>query len=291
MPRTVDEGFLDFLTRLTPSSTETSAATSHRDSIHTLLSSWFGVRRFLRIGSFGNGTSVYGFSDVDYLACLNHETFTTDSAYTLRKVREALEYRFPNTGVYVDSPAVVAPFGTLLAERTEVVPADDVGARDGYRTYDIADGIGGWMQISPDAHKEYVSNVDTKRGGKVKPLIRFIKAWKFIRSAPISSFYLELRVAKYAEGESSIIYPIDVARLLKSLSSAGLPRMQDPTGVSGYISACKSQAAYDDALSKLATAATRAEKAEAWRHAGDIREAFEWWRLLYDNEFPTYYLG
>jgi len=67
MPRTVDEGFRDFLTKLTPSATESQAARSHRASIEARLKTDFGLRRFVRIGLFGNGTSISGYSDVDYL--------------------------------------------------------------------------------------------------------------------------------------------------------------------------------------------------------------------------------
>lgn len=289
MPRSVDEGFRDFLSSLTPSSAESAAATSHRESIRRLLDSEFGLRRYLRIGSFGNGTSISGFSDVDYLACLNHDVFTRNSANTLKKVREALEFRFPNTGVHVDSPAVAVPFGRSASETTEVVPANEIGTQDEGPVYEIADGDGGWMKVSPDAHKAYVRRVDEKFGGMVKPLIRFVKAWKFLRTAPISSFYLELRVARYAAGEQSIIYSIDVERILRQLLDGGLAAMQDPSGVSGYIYPCRSQAELDDALSKLSTAATRAGKAEDERKAGNVADAFYWWRLLYGDWFPSYY--
>jgi len=70
MPRTVDEGFRDFLPKLTPSETETAAAASHRNSIETRLKLDFDLKRFFRIGSFGNGTSISGYSDVDYLASI-----------------------------------------------------------------------------------------------------------------------------------------------------------------------------------------------------------------------------
>ena len=145
------------------------------------------------------------------------------------------------------------------------------------------------MHASPDAHNAYVATINEKLGGKVKPLIRFIKAWKCYRDVPISSFYLELRVAKYAYSESSIIYDIDVKRVLCQLRDCNLADMQDPMGVSGYIPACKTQALYEDALSKLNTAATRAEKAREAADKGNIADAFEMWRLLYYYKFPTYY--
>jgi len=214
MPRTVDEGFRDFLPRLTPTTTESSAASKHRASIKSRLEKDFGLKRFVRIGSFGNGTSISGHSDVDYLASLANEKLSSDSSYSLRKVRESLADRFPNTEVRVSCPAVVVPFGADGCESTEVVPADFVGKIGEHKIYDIADCNGGWMRASPDAHNAYVAAIDSKLGGKVKPLIRFIKAWKFFRDVPISSFYLELRTAKYAYSEKSIVYDIDVKRIL-----------------------------------------------------------------------------
>lgn len=145
------------------------------------------------------------------------------------------------------------------------------------------------MKVSPDAHNCYVRAVDEKLGRKVKPLIRFLKAWKYFRDVPISSFYLELRVAKYASSETSIVYDIDVMNVLKMLSDNQLASMQDPMDVSGYIQACSTSAKKLDALSKLSTALTRAEKARDATINGNISVAFDWWRRLYNDQFPTYY--
>lgn len=77
------------------------------------------------------------------------------------------------------------------------------------------------MDASPDAHNDYVRSIDNDLWSKVKPLIRFIKAWKYFQNVPISSFYLELRVAKYASDESSILYSIDVKRVFALLNNVG----------------------------------------------------------------------
>lgn len=291
MPRTIDDGFRDFLSKLTPSSFESESAKSHRNSIKTRLELDFGsVKRFVRIGSFGNGTSVSGHSDVDYLASLPTEKLTQNSDGSLRKVKESLDARFPNTGVRISCPAVVCPFGTTASERTEIVPADYVREDGGYNVYDIPDCSGGWMKASPDAHNAYVKSIDEKLNNKVKPLIRFIKAWKYFRDVPISSFYLELRVAKFVKDESSIQYDIDIRNFLVHLKDIDLADMQDPMGVSGYIKACKTEAFKADALSKLETAVTRVIKAREATKNGNISEAFDNWRLLFNYEFPTYYL-
>lgn len=290
MPRDIKQGFEDFHDKLKTSAAETAAAKSHRASVETCLKSNFGLNRFTRIGSFGNGTNINAHSDVDYLTCLPTSALTETSTTSLVKVKNALDARFPNTGVKVSTPAVVCPFGTYKSEDTEVVVADYKREESGFKVYEIADGNNGWMEVSPDAHNYYVSTVDKKHGGKVKPLIRFIKAWKYYRDVPIKSFYLEMRVAKYADAESSIVYDIDVKNILAMLRDNELAAMQDPMGVAGYIYPCKTEAFKQDALSKLKTAATRAEKAREAEADKDTKTAFDWWRLLYNDNFPTYYL-
>jgi len=290
MPRTIDEGFRDFLTKLTPLPSESNAATQHRASIEACLKSNFGLHRFFRTGSFGNGTSIAGFSDVDYFASIPCDQLTENSLYSLRKIRSALRRRFPNTGVIVGNPAIKVPFGIYPSETTEVVPADYLGkTKSGYKVYDIADRVGGWRRSSPDAHNAFVRRVDKRLGGKARPLIRFIKAWKFLRDVPIQSFYLELRVAKYLTEESSIVYEIDVARILNWLDKNRLPAIQDPLGISGYIYPCTTAANLVTAKSRLETAATRARKAVLAEKCENTKLGFYWWNLLYRGKFPRYY--
>ncbi len=117
--------------------------------------------------------------------------------------------------------------------------------------------------------------MNKRLNGKVKPLVRFVKAWKFYNNVPVLSFYLELRVAKYAQGESVIVYGIDVERVFRQLEDIDLARIQDPMGISGYISACPSQAAREEAKSKTATAGRRARYAWEAKEAARIREAFD----------------
>ena len=159
---------------------------------------------------------------------------------------------------------------------------------NGYKIYEIPDRSGGWMNASPLAHNSYVSAVNDKLNKKVKPLIRFLKAWKYYNNVPISSFYLEIRVTKYATSETSIVYSIDIKNIFKYLFEHDLPMVIDPTGISGYIYPCSTEAKKIDALSKVKTAFTRAEKAREAEENGRISDAFYWWNLLYNNNFPKY---
>lgn len=287
MATTVEAGFRMFHTRLTPSATETVAAKRHRRSIQACLRTNFGLIRFFRTGSFGNGTSIRDCSDVDYFAHVPTNRLKQNSETALSEFRNALDTRFPNTGVRVSSPAVLVPFGDNRSEWTEIVPVGRIRGR-GRPVYDIPDGDAGWTRSSPDAHNSYVRVVDRRRAGKVRPLVRFLKAWKYARNVPISSFYLELQVARYSYGKNTIIYAHDVWGVLGHLQATGLASMQDPVGISGLILACKTAAQKEDALSKLATAVTRADKALAAAQVRRIRDAFGWWDLVFGNAFPSY---
>ena len=289
MPRTVDEGFREFLKKLTPSSGETTAATNHRRSIEQCIRANLGLNRFWRTGSFGNGTSISGHSDVDYMASIPSENLQANSSSSLAELRGGLDVRFPHTGVHTACPAVVVPFGANKKETTEITPADCVAKSGRQLVYDIPNCDGGWMRSSPDAHNSYVRTVDQSLSNKVKPLVRFVKAWKYFRSVPVSSFYLELRVAKYASGECIIDYAIDVKRILCELNRIGLAKIQDPMGVSGYVSPCATEAKLQDAKSRLATAASRALKANVAQKDGRVKDAFDWWDLLFSGKFPSYY--
>jgi hypothetical protein len=246
---------------------------------------------FFRTGSFGNGTSVKGFSDVDYFAEFPTAQLSSSSDYSLQKIRRVLDTRFPDTGVTVRSPAVVVPFGKDGSETTEIVPADYLRTVGGgrYRLYDIPDRNAGWMNAVPDAHNAYVGRIDEAHGRKAKGLIRLAKAWKYLRSVPVLSFYLEMRAAKYASDESTIVYGIDLKRFLGQLLSAKLSSMQDPTGYTGLIHSCASDIQWQDAMSKLETAYVRAEKAVAAEVTGNIAKAFAWWDLVFAGQFPAYY--
>lgn len=289
MPRTVDEGFRDFLQKLTPSNTESEAAKRHRASIKQCIKTNFGLDRFWRTGSFGNGTSISGFSDVDYMASIPTENLNRDSSKTLYALRNALADRFPNTGVRTSCPAVVIPFGSDAKETTEVTPANHLRTDGKFRIYGIPNCSSGWMEASPDAHNSYVRSLDHKLSNKLKPLIRFIKAWKYLQNVPISSFYLELRVSKYASDETYISYSADVKRVFALFNRIELARIQDPMGVSGYISPCKSTSELSSARSKVSTALSRATIAYDAEKNGDIKEAFDWWDKLFAYKFPRYY--
>lgn len=287
----VDRAFRKFLDDLRTTPTETALAASHRASIKARLENDFGMTSFFRTGSFGNGTNISGFSDVDYFAVIPIEKLKADSSATLEQVAGELRARFPMTNVRVDSPGIKLPFGVDGANAVEVVPVDYTGqTKLDFPQYDMPDGRGGWMFSAPASHNAYVTAIDNRLRNKVKPLIRFVKAWKFIRRVPIRSFYIELAVAKYADEQQSILYDIDVKNVLHRLRNTQLAPLLDPRFPDDgrHIEACSTEPLRLDAMSRLQRASDWAEAAVSDNLNSRVKEAFERWRLVFDGQFPAY---
>lgn len=290
MPRSVEEGFIKFLTKLQPLKNEHERSVSHRGSVSKCLENNWARTQLFETGSFGNGTGVRGHSDTDYFAICPEDAFYINSATTLRRIKETLQATFTKTPIEVKTPSVRISFGFHASEILEITPAcfyKMVETNDGKRrSYYIPDYNGGWMVSCPIAHNTYVDKQNKRLNGKLKPLIRLVKAWKFCNSVPITSFYLELRVTKYAETRSDIVYDRDVRNILKLLNDNQLAHIQDPMGFSGYVIASKTLTKKQAALSKLNTARNRSDKAYGAGNT-NVDEAFYWWRMLYNGEFPT----
>jgi hypothetical protein len=291
MAKTLDDGFETFLGWLVPLESEHHTAARHKSSVKSCLENNFDCYNFFETGSFGHGTGVRHYSDTDYFAVCKTASLKENSAVTLREVKSALQDTFWNTiGIEVKTPAVRVPFGKYKSENLEVTPCDYQGLIEtplGKKaTYDIPAYDGSWMRSSPDAHNAYVKKHDDRLSGKLKPLIQLVKAWKFYNNVPIRSFYLELRITKYAEAESTIIYDIDLKRIMRLMDDNELASIRDPMGISGMIGACATDVKKRDALSKLSTGVSRAEKAVEQRDK-DLNKAFYWWDMFFDGGFPA----
>lgn len=256
---TTANGYLnDLLTKYTPSSTYFDAARSHRAQVEGRLDYDFGVKEMFETGSLKHGTGVWAYSDADYLVCLKGEKPLTGTS-ALNKVRNSLGLRFPTTEVKVRTPAVRCDFAAGK-EKVEVVPA--YTADSGYWIPDPVSG--GWMRTHPKDHNTYVNTANKKHSGGAKKLARLAKVWKYKRSVPISSCYLEMRAARYADSQTSWYLPIDLHEFLKHLKTVNLAAMNDPTGLGSRFTACSSESNRIDAVSKLDTAITRASKARQY---------------------------
>ncbi len=282
--------FDEFIAEIRTSRAELAAAAGHRSTIEAKLRQEFGMTAFFRTGSFGAGTSIYDFSDVDYFAVIPNANLKADSASTLSAMAEALRLRFPQTpNIRVNGPAVQLPFGLDGAEHTEVIPVDATGTTLlGFRQFDMPDGNGGWKFSAPESHKSFVDAHDERLGFKLKPLIRFLKAWKFYRGVPVRSFYLEMFVTACMVHENAIVYSIDVSNILSRLARHGFQDIVDPRFADMTISGCSTPLLRMEAIGQAANAAQWANEAWAAENRGRIADAFARWDLVFNGSFPSY---
>lgn len=267
----------DLLAKYTPSSTYFDAARGHRSAIQTRLDNDFGVKEMFETGSLKHGTGVWFYSDADYIVCLKGERPVTGTS-ALTKVKASLADRFKTTVVKVRTPAVVCDFADAT-ETVEVVPA--YAAASGYWIPDPS--TGGWMRTHPKDHNKYVNDVNKKHSGGAKKLARLAKVWKYMRSVPVSSCYLEMRAAKHADGESHWYMPIDLHEYLKHLQAIQLAALNDPTGLGSRFTACSSDSNREDALSKLTRAVSRAGKAREHDKNDKDADAVAQLKLLFNQ--------
>lgn len=287
--RTVNEAFETFVSRLTPTQAQRDAGAGHRASVKSALEAKLKVLNFYESGSFSHGTGVRNHSDIDAFVSLGNTK--PESSYTaLGWVKDALSARFPLTTIEIRRPAVVVKFAGGY-ETWEVIPAflTSRGGKDVY-IYDIPGPSAGsaWIDSAPNQHIKYVNECNKHaRTGAAKDLARLIKAWKYNRNVPISSFYLEMRCAQHVASIDTYIHVYDVCLLLEKLVKHELAAMTDPSGATGYIRACSSDANRADALSKLKTAAKRARNALDAYKDDKYQDCFDHLDLLFNGKFPS----
>lgn len=248
---------------LTPDDAARSAAARHREDVEAWLTKDLNIVRMRETGSWHHGTALKSNSDVDYFVNMG-ATRPEYSSTALETLRASL-WRMPGCYPVIDRPSVRLLFFDA-GPTVEITPAYYRETDD----YDIPDPDGtGWIRSNPQVHLDYVNAAQRATDSRAKGLIRLVKAWKAANSVPLSSFYLEMRVAQYCMSNSTIIYDWDLRDFFSKLSTDGLREMNDPTnygrriatGTSGLAESIAAKYAVDDAASRfrLARAATEQE--------------------------------
>jgi hypothetical protein len=287
MARTVEQGFVEFASRLTPTSTEREAAVRHRRSVEKALNDSLEVVAFLQTGSFWHGTGVRGHADIDLLAWLKFQTQPTSSYDALVSVQTVLDRAFPSTYVYISRPAVVVNFAGGN-ERWEVIPGYTTGQDDVVEIPSVEFG-GGWMNTSPAGHFRFVNDANSfpRPAGGAKALSRLLKAWKYYNSVPISSFYLEYAAAQHMMTQVAYIPIFDLPMVLRPLVDRGLAPFQSPDNAGGPITACSSAADLTKAKEAVTKAWALADLAKDAQVAQNPPAAFHYLDRLFNGKFPA----
>lgn len=280
-----DQTLADYAARLAPAAYDRTEAGARRKVVQdALLTSSLRVTSMFESGSWTHGTSIKAHSDVDYMVvATGTRPLLPSSALAIAKATvNGCDWKI--NGVKVSSPIVAITYYTQ--PNFEVAPAWYKERVGGVSVYWIAGRGDEWVLSAPGAHLAYVSEQNDRLGKKVKPLIRLMKAWKYHVGAPVSSFYLEMRTAEYAKGESSIVYDIDLRGVMNTIASFGARDMNDPAGVVGRVPACASDEKRKKTLSMLRSAYSALNDADAAKTRGDRHAYWLAMREVFGGDYP-----
>lgn len=197
-------------------------------------------------GSLNHGTAIWYYSDVDYFVRFYDSRPSSDAA--LQRVKNSMVALYPTTDIRISKPAVKLNFDSGV--KVELVPAYPAPEDD---TYWIPNPNGDWMKSSPTRQNRFVTNANNGHG-EVKDTVRLLKIWKGNRSVPVSSFYLEMAVARYASSTADFSKAIAMYAVLLDIESNRVPSFEDPSTFLSQIEGCTSQSARTETSSKAKSA-------------------------------------
>src|SRR5262245_6377194 len=287
MPNSIAKSFTEFLTQIEPASSARQATPSIRKPIEQELKQQAGVARWVPAGSIRTSTSVRGFSAMDMLVVFAPRRVLSSSHTVVEECRQVIAHAVPKLEILAERGAIVVPFGPGNSDRYRVIPARSFElGEDNEEVYGIPDGAGDWSRTSPSLQQRYLDAQDKRTDATLRPLIRFVKAWKHLNEVPISSFYLEVAVATYLAQQPTVLYTQALWEIFRDLSERSLPSLKDPTNVSGLVQPCghvfqrvAAQSAVGRALENIVLARKAAK-------ANKIEEALGHWKQLYNGAFP-----
>ncbi|MDX3337072.1 hypothetical protein PV409_03745 [Streptomyces sp. ME02-6979.5a] len=291
MATTTVAAFNEFDLETKPSSATQTKVYGRRDAVVNVIKAAFPAGNDIRyqshkiIGSLGRNTACNPVDDIDLMVHMHvdqdlwNRRYRDNSSEFLYRVRKVLNENSPVRKVGARGQAVRFFYADGLS--VDVAPVEKYTSGD----FGIPDGAGNWLTTNPNKHETYLDDRNNALGGNLKRVIRFAKKWNKAHSSRLSSFHLEVLVARtYGTlGNNSR----EALRLFFDYNLYNLS-VQDPAGFSGDLSTYLSWASKDAANDSLKSARDRVDLALAAENRGDHREAIRLWRIILGNDFPMY---
>lgn len=270
---------------LAPPSYDRTKASARRAKVEQALrSSSLRIASIFESGSWTHGTAIKKKSDVDYMAIATsaRPMHPSSSLATAKTVLAGCDWNVRN--VSVSSPVVSVRYAT--PPHFEIAIAWYKEKVSGYDLYWIGGRGDDWVLSAPRAHLDYVSQQNERLDKRVKPLVRLLKAWKRHVDAPISSFYIEMRTAEYCSHENTILYDIDLQKVMSAINGAEARDMNDPKRIVGRIPACGSDDKRRRTLTMLRNATSSLRRANDAKQRYDRRAYWQAMRSIFGDDYP-----
>jgi hypothetical protein len=290
MPYTVPVAFDALLDNLALTSNQEALATARFSHVLTYFTDGdIDCSEYpFKIGSYERGTVIRWRRDVDIMVAIRYANYKArydeDPDGMLRWLRDRLNKEYGSTTVTRSGVAI----RMLLGEGMQVDLVPTFSRTGG--GYFMPSGRGGWQATNPPYHAKKMTDTNVALDSKLKPLVRVMKAWNEANNHHLESFHLEMMVWKMWNDAASLpALPQAVADTLRKLVTWIRYSMRDPWSGAGkaldtYLSADKRAL-----VGRLAEADHKhAEEALAYAAAGNNKEAYERWGVVFNGKFPAY---
>lgn len=145
-------------------------------------------------GSYGRGTAISGFSDLDMLFILPYAVYKQYNEYVgngqsalLQAVRNSMRKTYSSSDVGADGQVVSVSFTDGI--NFEVVPC--FLNEGGSYTYPDSNDGGKWKVTDPKPEIDAIASGDQSWNGNLKPLCRMIRAWKNKWNVPMGGLLID----------------------------------------------------------------------------------------------------
>jgi len=180
-----------------PTTTQKDGAARSQNYLRDLLNTGQMANRIQRSylsGSYARDTAVYPLDDVDIIFVIYPNAwvsplFDPTPRVVLDSFASAIRYRYPVSSVYGQRRSVRLQLYHL---DIDVVPA--IQDRNDNKLIRIPDTTANnWIYSSPLRHAENATQVNSKRSGRFKPLVKLLKHWNYNlpSTARFKSFAIE----------------------------------------------------------------------------------------------------
>jgi hypothetical protein len=286
MATTILSGFKQFRQNLEITSLQATTVSERQQNVRDAVADELVVLDSFLAGSYMRNTMIAPLSeaDVDIFVVLDPKYYETNGqSNLLDRVKRVLKKTYPKTPeISRNGQAVTITFSDF---QVDVVPAF-------YRTgggYLIADTYSNqWISTDPSKHIDIWSDANKAHQGDLVPLLKMLKRWNREHSRLLHSFHLEALALQVFTNVTISDFPSGARYFFDKVRPwIGLP-IVDPAGYSSIGSYVNSSDKSKSIVDRLDTAYTKAVEAEQFAKEGKTVEAYEKWRVIFGDSFPTY---
>lgn len=154
------------------------------------------------VGSYGRGTAIKGFSDLDMVFQLPKNYYDTYNSYfingqssLLQYIRGCIQKTYPSTYIGADGQVVIVEFSDNI--KFEIVPG--FLNNDGSYAYPDSNDGGKWRITKPTDEINAINYMDKKTNGNLKWLCRMMRSWKNQWSVPMGGLLIDTLAYRFIQ--------------------------------------------------------------------------------------------